>query len=205
MHTDRRTYPSDVAFTQAVKSIQTAKGSRELYAKVEGGHGWETTITDELAAFIGELDMFYFATASADGQPYVQYKGGLPGFLKVIDEHTLGWADFAGNQQYISLGNLSENPKALIYLMDYVDQRRVKIWGRARVVEDDPALIERLRDPDYKAGKVQRAIVFEVEAWDMNCSQHIHRRFPQSIVGLLIEKLQGQSKELEAKLGGAAT
>ena len=134
------TYPSDVAFTPAVKAIQTAKGSRDSYARVEGGEGWATTVTDELAAFIAELDMFYFATASADGQPYVQYKGGRPGFLKVVDEHTLGWADFAGNQQYISLGNLSENPKAFIYLMDYIDRRRIKLWGKARVVENDPAL-----------------------------------------------------------------
>jgi hypothetical protein len=197
-------YPSDVAFSPAVKAVQTAKHSRDLYANVEGGHGWETTVTEELAEFIGQLDMFYFATANAEGQPYVQYKGGRPGFLKVIDEHTLGWDDFAGNQQYISLGNLSENPKALIFLMDYVDQRRVKIWGRARVVENDAALVERLRDPAYKAGKVQRAIVFDVEAWDMNCSQHIHRRFPQSIVGPLVEKLQGQIRELEAKLAGSA-
>jgi predicted pyridoxine 5'-phosphate oxidase superfamily flavin-nucleotide-binding protein len=144
--------------------------------------------------------MFYFATANAEGQPYVQYRGGRPGFLKVIDQRTLGFADFGGNQQYITLGNLSENPKAFIFLMDYVDRRRVKLWGRARVVEDDPALIERLRDVDYKPGRVQRAIVFEIEAWDMNCQQHIHRRFPQSIVGPLVEKLQGQIRELEAKL-----
>jgi predicted pyridoxine 5'-phosphate oxidase superfamily flavin-nucleotide-binding protein len=195
------TYPSDVAFTPAVKSIQTAKGSRESYARVEGGEGWATTVTDELAAFIAGLDMFYFATANADGQPYVQYKGGRPGFLKVVDEHTLGWADFAGNQQYISLGNLSENPKAFIYLMDYIDRRRIKLWGRARVVENDPALLERLRDTDYKPGRVERAILFDIEAWDMNCSQHIHRRFPQSIVGPLVEKLQGQIRKLEAKLG----
>ena len=129
--------------------------------------------------------MFYFATANAEGQPYVQYRGGRPGFLKVIDQRTLGFADFGGNQQYITLGNLSENPKAFIFLMDYVDRRRVKLWGRARVVEDDPALIERLRDEEYKPGRVQRAIIFEIEAWDMNCQQHIHRRFPQSIVGPL--------------------
>lgn len=193
-------YPSDVAFTPAVKAIQTAKGSREKYAKVEGGHGWETTVTDELAAFLAELDMFYFATANAAGQPYVQYEGGQPGFLKVIDQRTLGWADFAGNRQYISLGNLSENPRAFIFLIDYIDQRRVKLWGQARVVEDDPELLQRLSDSDYSAGRVERAIVFEIEAWDMNCPQHIHRRFPQSIVGPLIEKLQWQIQELEAKL-----
>jgi hypothetical protein len=193
-------YPSDVAFTPAVKAIQTAKGSRDTYAKVEGGHGWETTVTDELAAFLAELDMFYFATANAAGQPYVQYKGGRPGFLKVIDQRTLGWADFAGNRQYISLGNLSENPRAFIFLIDYIDQRRVKLWGTARVVEDDPELLQRLIDTDYPAGRVERAIVFEIEAWDMNCPQHIHRRFPQSIVSPLIEKLQRQIQELETRL-----
>ncbi len=194
-------YPSDVAFTPAVKAIQAAKNSRDMHAKVEGGHGWDTRVTDELAAFLAELDMFYLATANAAGQPYVQYRGGRPGFLKVIDDHTLGFADFGGNQQYITLGNLSENPKAFIFLMDYVDRRRVKLWGKARVVEDDSALIERLRDADYKPGRVERAILFEIEAWDMNCSQHIHRRFPQWIVGPLIEKLQGQIRELEAQLG----
>ena len=200
-----REYPSDVAFTPAVKAIQSAKGSRVLYANVEGGEGWETRVTDELEQFLGELDMFYFATANAEGQPYVQYRGGSPGFLKVIDQRTLGFADFGGNQQYITLGNLSENPKAFIFLMDYVDRRRVKLWGRARVVEDDPALIKRLRDAEYKPGRVQRAIIFEIEAWDMNCQQHIHRRFPQSIVGPLVEKLQGQIRELEAKLADRNT
>src|SRR5215218_7797099 len=150
-----RQYPSDVAFSPAVKSIQTAKGARDIYANVEA-EGWETQITEELEAFLAERDEFYFATASSSGQPYVQYRGGRPGFLKVIDKRTLGFADFAGNQQYISLGNLSENPRAFIFLMDYVDLRRIKIWGRARVVEDDAELIERLRDPEYKAGRVQR-------------------------------------------------
>jgi len=197
-----RQYPSDVAFTPAVKAIQAAKGSRSTYAKVELGYGWETVVTDELAAFLAELDMFYLATASAAGQPYVQYRGGSPGFLKVIDDRTLGFADFGGNRQYITLGNLAENPQAFIFLMDYVNQRRIKLWGRARIVEGDAALIERLRDADYPA-KPERAILFEIEAWDMNCQQHIHRRFPQSIVGPLIEKLQLRIKDLEAQLAAA--
>jgi uncharacterized protein len=193
-------YPSDVAFTPAVKAIQLEKGSRESYASVERGRGWQTTVTPDLEAFLAERDMFYLGTANAEGQPYIQYRGGAPGCLKVIDKHTLGFADFAGNRQYITLGNLSENPKAFIYLMDYVDQTRIKIWGTARVVEDDPALIERLRDPDYTAGKVERAILFTIEAWDINCSQHIHRRFPHSIVAPLIQQLQERVKELEAQL-----
>lgn len=192
-------YPSDVAFTPAVKTIQTAKGSRELYAQVEGGQGWETTVTDELAQFIVERDEFYFATASAAGQPYVQYRGGRPGFLRVIDKRTLGFADFDGNQQYITLGNLSENPQALIYLMDYIDLRRIKLWGTARVVDDDPALVQRLRDP-ADPSPAERAILFSIVAWDMNCPQHIHRRFPQVIVGPYVEKLQRRIAELEAEV-----
>jgi predicted pyridoxine 5'-phosphate oxidase superfamily flavin-nucleotide-binding protein len=198
-----REYPSDIAFTPAVKAIQLAKKSRDLYAKVERGHGWETSVTEELAQFIGDRDEFYFATDNADGQPYVQYRGGRPGFLRVIDKHTLGFADFGGNQQYITLGNLSENPKAFIFLMDYIDLRRIKLWGRARVVENDSALVERLRDAEDPS-LADRAILFEIEAWDMNCQQHIHRRFPQEIVGPYIEKLQARIEELEAKLASPA-
>jgi hypothetical protein len=198
-----REFSSDVAFTPAVKAIQTAKGSRKLYAKVERSGGWETTVTEDLAQFIRERDEFYLATANAEGQPYIQYRGGRPGFLRVIDNHTLGLADFGGNQQYITLGNLSENPKAFIFLMDYVDLRRIKLWGKARVIEDDAALVEKLRDAEDPS-PAERAILFEVEAWDMNCQQHIHRRFPQEIVGPYIEKLQARVEELEAKLNDSS-
>ena len=170
-------YTSDVAFTPAVKAIQSEKGSRDTYARVEQQHGWASQITPDLESFLSGLDMFYLGTATADGQPYIQYRGGAPGFLKVVDENMLGFADFGGNRQYITLGNLSENPKAFIFLMDYANSRRVKIWGRARVVEDDSELLEKLRDPDYR-GKIERAILFTVEAWDINCPQHIHKRIP---------------------------
>ncbi len=149
-------YPSDIAFTPAVKVIQAQKGSRRSYARMERREGWQTTATPELAEFIADLDMFYLGTATADGQPYVQYRGGPPGFLKVIDDHTLGFADFGGNRQYVTLGNLSENPNAFLFLMDYANSRRVKVWGTARVVEDDTALEARLRDPAYP-GKVESA------------------------------------------------
>src|SRR5262249_59689335 len=128
--------------------------------------------------FLARLDMFYLGTASAEGQPYIQYRGGSPGFLKVLDDRTLAFADFGGNRQYLTVGNLSENPKAFIFLMDYANSQRVKLWGTARVVEGDSTLEERLRDSDYP-GKVERAILFTVEAWDVNCSQHIHQRFSQ--------------------------
>ena len=194
-----RKIPSDIAFTPAVKAIQERKGSRRNYARMERGDGWPTTVTPDLAEFIADLDMFYLGTANAEGQPYIQYRGGSPGFLKVIDERTLGFADFGGNQQYVTLGNLSENPKAFIFLIDYANSQRLKLWGTARVIEDDPDLLDKLRDPDYP-GKVERAIVFTVEAWDINCPQHIHKRFSQRQIAPVIDKLQERVRELEAEL-----
>ncbi len=191
--------PSDIAFTPAVKAIQAQKGSRTGYARMEQGRGWETAITSELADFLAGLDMFYLGTATADGQPYVQYRGGPPGFLRVLDQHTLGFADFGGNRQYITLGNLSENPKAFLFLMDYASQRRVKVWGTAKVVEGDAELETRLRDPAYP-GKVERAILFTVEAWDVNCQQHIHPRYSQRQVAPLIDNLQSRIADLEAEI-----
>jgi len=194
-----RTFSSDIAFTTAVKAIQTAKGSRASYARMEEGGSWETTVTPQLEAFLADLDMFYLGTSNAEGQPYIQYRGGTPGFLKKVDDRTLGFADFGGNRQYITLGNLSENPKAFVFLMDYARSRRIKLWGNARVVDDDSSLIDRLRDPSYP-GKVERAILFEIEAWDVNCPQHIHKRFSQTQVAPVIEALQARIAELEAKL-----
>ncbi|WP_425619108.1 pyridoxamine 5'-phosphate oxidase family protein [Anatilimnocola sp. NA78] len=194
-----RQYSSDIAFTPAVKAIQSDRGSRTSYSRMEKGGSWETTVTPELEVFLSDLDMFYLGTANPEGQPYIQYRGGTPGFLKVVDEKTLGFADFGGNRQYITLGNLSENPKAFIFLMDYVRSRRIKLWGKARFVEADPALIDRLRDSTYP-GKVERAILFEIEAWDVNCPQHIHKQFPQKQVAPIIEQLQAKIAELEMKL-----
>lgn len=194
-----RQYPSDIAFTPAVKGVQAAKGSRASYARVERGRGWQTRVTPDLAGFVAGLDMFYLGTATADGQPYIQYRGGSPGFLKVLDDTTLAFADFGGNRQYITVGNLTENPKAFLFLMDYANSQRVKVWGTAKVVEDDPALLERLRDPEYP-GAVERAVVFTVEAWDINCPQHIHKRFVQRQVAPVIEQLQGRIAELEEQL-----
>jgi hypothetical protein len=193
-------YPSDVAFTPAVKAIQEEKGSRRVYAEMEEDSGWQTTVTPDLAKYISGLDMFYLGTANASGQPYIQYRGGAPGFLKVLDEQTLGFADFGGNRQYITLGNLSENPKAFIFLMDYANSRRVKLWGTAKVVENDEKLLERLHDQDYRKGKVERAIVFTLGAWDMNCPQHIHKRYPAREIAPVIEKLQARILELETEL-----
>jgi len=187
---------SDVAFTPAVKTIQDRLGSRKNYARMEQGPGWSRTIDAELAGFIAERDSFYLGTASADGQPYIQHRGGKPGFLKVLDAQTLAFADFVGNRQYISMGNLSENDRAYIFLMDYPNRRRVKIWGRAEFVEDDSALLERLVDADYK-GRPERAFVFHVEAWDVNCPQHITPRFTQREIEPRLRELEQRIKELE--------
>ena len=193
-------YTSDAAFTDAVKAIQERKGSRKGYAKMEQKGGWQDTVTEDLARFIGERDSFYLGTASADGQPYIQHRGGKPGFLKVLDEKTLAFADFRGNRQYITAGNLSENDKAYIFLMDYPNRRRIKIWGRARVTED-PELMERLFDADYDAVPEQ-AIVFEITAWDVNCPQHITPRYTDSEVGEIVAPLKRRIEELESRLNG---
>ncbi len=190
---------SDVAFTPAVKAAQARNGSRAAYARMEEKRGWQNAVTPELAQFIAERDSFYIATASADGQPYIQHRGGPKGFLKVLDDRTLGFADFAGNRQYISLGNLSENDRAQLFLMDYAGRRRIKIWGRARVVEDDPALLDRLVDPGYEA-RPERAFVFEVEAWDVNCPQHITPRYTEAEITPVIARLQRHVAELETEL-----
>jgi predicted pyridoxine 5'-phosphate oxidase superfamily flavin-nucleotide-binding protein len=200
--TDHRTISSDVAFTPAVKAIQTRKGSRGGYRKMEERGGWQTTVTPELAAFIGARDSFFLATASADGQPYIQHRGGAAGFLRVIDERTLGFADFRGNRQYVSLGNLSENPKAYLFLIDYARRQRIKIWGTAKVVDDDPALLERLRPQGY-AGTPEQAILFRIEAWDANCPQHIPQLIAASDVADILDERDRRILALEAELARA--
>jgi uncharacterized protein len=167
---------SDVAFTPAVKAVQTRRGSRESYARMEAKGGFRTAVTPDLAGFLAQARSFYLATASADGQPYIQHRGGPRGFLRVVDERTLGFADFKGNRQYITTGNLAENERAYIFVMDYAQRRRVKLWGRARVVEDDPALLARLWPEGY-AARPEQVLLFEIEAWDTNCPQHIPQMF----------------------------
>ena len=190
---------SDVAFTPSVKRVQERKGSRKAYANMEEKGGWRETITEELAHFISGRDSFYLGTASADGQPYIQHRGGKPGFLKVLDERTLAFADFRGNRQYITTGNLAENDKAYIFLMDYPNRRRIKIWGRARVIDDDVEILARLADPDYK-GVPEQAVVFEVVGWDVNCPQHITPRFTKQELVEIVVPLEQRIIELEAQL-----
>jgi predicted pyridoxine 5'-phosphate oxidase superfamily flavin-nucleotide-binding protein len=192
----KETSSTDVAFTESVKAIQTRKGSRAAYAKLEQRGGWQSKVTSELAAFLASRDSFYLATANAQGQPYIQHRGGPRGFLRVLDEGTLAFADFRGNLQYITQGNLAENDRAFLFLMDYARRRRIKIWGRARVVEDDPALLQKLADPAYE-GRPEQAIVLRVEAWDINCPQHIPQRFDAEQVASAVAALQARIAELE--------
>lgn len=197
--TTTQSYSSDVAFTPAVKAIQARKGSRGGYAHMEDGGGFRTEIDEALAAFIGEQTSFFLATANAEGQPYIQHRGGPSGFIRILDKTTLAFADFRGNRQYITQGNLSENPKAYIFLIDYVNRRRIKIWGEARVVEDDPALIATLMPKDYKA-KPEQAILFKITAWDSNCPQHIPMKFDAADVAAAIAERDARIAELEAEV-----
>lgn len=189
---------SDVAFTPAVKAVQERKGSRRAYRRMEEKGGWQTKVTPELAAFLAERDSAYLATAGRDGQPYVQHRGGPKGIIRVLDEGTLGFADFAGNRQYITAGNLAENDRAFLFLMDYAHRRRIKIWGRAKVVENDPELIARLMPEGYPA-RPEQAILFTIAAWDVNCPQHIPQKLDAADVAAIIERLQRRIGELEAE------
>jgi uncharacterized protein len=190
---------SDVAFSPAVKAIQARKGSREAYAQVEARGGWPTEIDDNLAAFLADANSLYFATASADGQPYIQHRGGPKGFVKMLDSNTLAFADYRGNRQFITQGNLSENPKAHIFLMDYAHRRRIKIWGEARVVDDDPALLQSLMPKGYRA-RPEQAILFRIAAWDTNCPQHIPQKFDAADVAAALAARDARIAELEAEL-----
>jgi len=196
---DIHSHSSDVAFTPAVKAIQARKGSRDAYARVEQNGGWRTEIDEDLAAFLAAQDSMFLATATADGQPYIQHRGGPKGFIKVLDNNTLAFADYSGNRQYITQGNLSENPKANIFVMDYAHRRRVKIWGEARVVDDDPALTKSLMPQGYKA-RPEQVILFKVSAWDTNCPQHIPQKFDAADVAAALASRDARIAELEAEL-----
>jgi predicted pyridoxine 5'-phosphate oxidase superfamily flavin-nucleotide-binding protein len=185
----------DVLFSPSVKAEQTRLGSRKSFE----GREWESRITDDLRQFLAAIDTFFLATASADGRPYIQHRGGPPGFLKPIGDSELAFADFAGNRQYITLGHLKENDRAHIFILHFATQQRVKLWGRARVVEGDIELMERLVDPSYKA-RPQRAIVFTLEAWDSNCRQHIVPRYSEAEIAPSVNKLIERIKELEEEV-----
>ncbi|MGR3320995.1 MAG: pyridoxamine 5'-phosphate oxidase family protein [Pseudooceanicola sp.] len=187
----------DVAFTAAVRAAQEARGSREGYARLEAKRPWPNRVTPELAEFVGQQTSVFFGTANAAGQPYIQHRGGPAGFLRVLGDRQLGFADLAGNRQYITLGNLSENARAILFLIDYENRRRIKIWGRARVVEDDPDLLDRLHSGD---GRPERVILFDIDAWDINCPQHIPRRIGLDRVATLLAERDARIAALQAEL-----
>ena len=192
-------YASDIAFTPAVKAIQQRKGSRTSYARMEQAGSWETRITPDLKAFVESQDSVFLATANSEGQPYIQHRGGPPGFLKVLDEQTIAFVDYVGNRQYITLGNLAGNPKAHLFLIDYATRRRVKIWGEARVVDGDAQLTARLMPGGYKA-RASQIIVFKVHAWDANCPQHIPQRLDAADVAAALAERDRRISELEVAL-----
>jgi uncharacterized protein len=195
----RHIYSSDVAFTATVKDIQSRKGSRNGYAQRELKGAWPTEITQELKDFIEAQISAFFATANGDGQPYIQHRGGPAGFLRALDSKTIGFVDFAGNRQYITSGNLADNPKAYLFLIDYMLRRRIKIWGTARVVEADEALLAKLMPEGYQA-RPEQVILFTVAAWDSNCPQHIPQRFEAADVAAAIAKREARIAELEAEV-----
>ena len=189
---------SDIAFTASVKAMQSRRGSREAYARMEARGGFQTKITPELIAVLAEVDTAYLATANAAGQPYVQHRGGPKGFICTLDETTLGFADYAGNRQYITVGNLAENDQAFLFLMDYAHRRRVKVWGSARIIEADPELLSRLMRKGYPA-RAERAVLFDVRAWDVNCPRHIPQKLDAAEVAEVLAKLQARIQFLEAE------
>jgi hypothetical protein len=192
---------SDVAFTPTIKAVQARKGSRRSYEKMEKRGSWETVITPDLAAFIAAQTSVFLATANAEGQPYIQHRGGPAGFLRVLDDKTIAFVDFAGNKQYITQGNLADNPKAYLFLIDYAHRRRIKIWGEARVVEGDAALLARLMPEGYDA-RPEQVILFTVAAWDSNCPQHIPQRFEAADVAAALAERDARIAALEAEVAG---
>ena len=189
---------SDIAFTPAVKAVQTRRRSRAAYAEREANGGFRTAIDESLVLFLAGVDTAFLATANAAGQPYAQHRGGPKGFIRVVDERTLGFVDYAGNRQYVTTGNLEENPKAFLFLMDYAHRRRIKLWGRARVVEGDEDLTRRLMPEGYRA-RAEQVILFEVEAWDVNCPQHIPQKLDAAEVARALAERQARIDSLEAE------
>jgi predicted pyridoxine 5'-phosphate oxidase superfamily flavin-nucleotide-binding protein len=189
---------SDVAFSPSVKRVQTERGSRAAYGRVEHRGGFETRVTAELRAFLAEIDTAFLATASADGQPYVQHRGGPKGFIQAIDDGTLAFVDFTGNRQYVSTGNLAENDRVCLFLIDYAHRRRVKVWGRARTESATAALLEQLAVRGYRA-RAEQVILISVSAWDMNCPQHIPQKLDGADVAHALAGLEARIAELETE------
>jgi len=190
---------TNIAFTPGVKEAQTRYGSREIYENFLKHGVSEDLLTPKETEFIAARDSFYLGTVSSNNYPYIQFRGGPTGFLKVLDEKTLGFVDFVGNLQYLSVGNLLENDRVFLFLMDYAHRRRLKIWGRAQVIDDRPELIADLSDPNYPAEKA-RVFLIQVEAFDWNCPQHIAIRYSEAEVAEMKAPLEARIQELETQL-----
>jgi len=190
---------AEIAFTPAVRKIQQQQGVADLYDDFLTPDAERSDTLGQMeAAFIAARDGFYQATISKAGWPYVQFRGGPPGFLKVLDEKTIAYADFRGNQQYISTGNLSEIDRISLILMDYPNRRRIKIWGRAKLVDkkDDPKLLAKLQIENYR-GLPERAVVITIDAFDWNCPQHIPQRLTLQELEPHLSQLKRQIIELQ--------
>lgn len=195
---------TEVAFTDAVKAMQIRYGSRQAYSKFDHAENRRDSLNEQEIVFLSERDSFYMASIGENGWPYVQHRGGPKGFLKVLDEKTIGFADFRGNRQYISVGNLSVDNRVSLFFMDYANRQRLKLWARASLVreDEDAALIAHLADPDYEA-KVERGIIMTIEALDWNCPQHIAQRYTKAEVDSLINPLLDEIHRLKAQLPSA--
>jgi len=189
---------SDIAFSPSVKAVQAERGSRAAYARVERGGGFSVAVSEELVSFLAEIDTAFLATVSADGQPYVQHRGGPRGFIRALDDRTLGFLDFAGNKQYVSTGNLRDDDRVCLFLIDYARRRRIKVWGTARTVPATPELLAALALPGYRA-RVEQVVLLTVTAWDVNCPQHIPQKLDAAEVADLVSKLRARIAELEAE------
>jgi len=189
---------SDIAFSDSVKRLQVERGSRAAYQRLEAEGGFETEVTDELRQFLNNVDTAFLATASADGQPYVQHRGGERGFIRALDDHTLGFVDLAGNRQYVSSGNLAENDRVCLFLIDYARRRRVKVWGRARLEPVSDPLLARLAPKEPRA-RPEQIVLITVTAWDVNCPQHIPQKIDAAEVAQVVERLNARIAVLETE------
>lgn len=194
-----RAFSSDIAFTPAVKAVQERKDEHTAHARIEGRGGFRTKIPPDLKEYIEAMISIFIATTNAEGQPYIQHRGGPPGFLHVLDETTIAFVDFSGNRHFVTQGNLADNPKAFLFLMDYQHRRRLKIWGEARVIEGDAELVAKLMPEGYRAVPEQ-VIMFTVAAFDLNCSQHIPQRFEAPDVAMALAVREQRIKALEAEI-----
>lgn len=190
---------TDIAFSDAVKKRQEEMGSRHTYQNMSERRDWQNKITGQLSYFISERDSFYMASANNDGQPYIQHRGGPKGFLKVVDDQHLAFADFSGNRQYISVGNFDDNNKVHLFLMDYPNRSRIKIWGEASVVSKDDDLLQLVKDDAYRT-PIERIIKIKITAWDVNCPQHIQQRLTEEEFEPHVQLLKDRVRELEKEV-----